>query len=803
MHISLNWIKDFVSIPELSPQEIATRFTLTTAEVEGVEASGDGLKNVIIVQIKSIKPHPEADKLNLVTFDTGKGDFEVVCGAGNVKVGMKVYFAPIGSTLPNGLKLEAKKIRGILSQGMLCSSTELGLGEGVDGLLELPVDAPVGMTFFEHRQIKPDIILEVDNKSLTHRPDLWGHYGLAREFAASFNQKLKTPFTKEWENKIISNFGKGAGPIQFTVDSSSACWAYLGLNITGITVSESPAWIQERLNAVGLRPINSIVDISNYVMVELGMPNHIFDADKIQGKKLTIKNLGAATSFMTLDENTRELIESDTVICDDKSVSVLAGIMGGKDSGVSAETKNIFLEVANWDPSLVRKTSVRLGLRSDSSQRFEKTLDSNLCHRSMLRLVELILELNPNAKIQGELQSWYNEERRSKPLTLEFSRSRITKVLGEDVTSEKLVNYFESLDFTVVQERDQFKVTVPSWRTTKDISCVDDLVEEIGRLIGYDNIVPVSPLLPVNPIRLSTEKTMQRKLQDFLVLEARCLEIMTYPLVGEDLLKKSRWPSDINKLKLVNAISVEQDRMRPSLIPSALKIASENAKHFSDFSFFEFGRSYQDYENERSSVLIGFYSRESNRFLELLNTVEKLLTYLGLPVSLEERNLKFPNSIIPYEWSGNHPHEYVNMRIQGKFHGAATTIHPLLLKDFKMKGNLCVAVIDLTDFESRPVKDKTKYTPISRFPQSVFDISVVAAKEVAAGDVLKTLSGLKLKELKSSSVLTIFDLPEEKKSVTLRVVFEDPTATMSAEFLANAEKQVVQVLEKAGFPLRA
>lgn len=803
MHISLNWIKDFVELPEMSPQDLATRFTLTTAEVEGVHVSGGGLGSVQIVEVLSKKPHPEADKLNLVTFTNGKESFEVVCGAPNVRDGMRVYFAPIGTTLPNGLTLEAKKIRGILSQGMLCSAPELGIGEESGGLFELPKDAPLGMKFLEHRGIKSDVLLEVDNKSLTHRPDLWGHFGLAREFAASLNKPLKNPFDEEWEKKILAKISKGAGPVTFDVESDSSCWAYLGLNIQGVKVGEAPEWMRSRLEAVGLRSINSIVDTSNYVMTELGMPNHIFDANTIEGKKLTIKKLKAPTKFKTLDGVERELTDVDTVISDAKEVSVLAGIMGGERSGVTEDTVDLFLEVANWDPTLVRKTSVRLGLRSDSSQRFEKTLDSHLCRRSLLRLVELILELNPQAKVTGDIQSWYNEQSLSKELTLKFPRSRITKVIGVDVEAARLEGFFKALDFKVKYDGSNFEVTVPTWRTTKDISCVDDLVEEVGRMIGYDNIIPKSPLLPVSPVRLSTRKVLQRKIQDFMTLQAQSLEIMTYPLVGAELLQKAKWPEMNEKLKLVNALSVEHDRMRPSLIPSALKMASENAKHFSDFSFFEFGRSYLDYENERSILLVGMYSRQNNRFLELLNTVEKLLNSLSLSFDFAEKNPKFKNTYLPEEWIGLHPHEFVNLRLQGKFLGGATSVHPILLKEFKVKGNLSVAVIDFTDFENREMKDKTKYNPISRFPSSIFDVSVVASSETPAGDVLKALATLKMKELKNISLVGVFDLPEEKKSVTLRAVFENPEATLTAEFLSSAEKQVVQVLEKSGFPLRS
>lgn len=803
MHISLNWIKDFVELPEMSPKELGSRFTLTTAEVEGITAKGQGQEKVHVVQVLWKKPHPEADKLNLVTFDNGQGQKEVVCGAPNVREGMKVFYAPSGTVLPSGLTLEPKKIRGILSDGMLCSEADLGIGEGHSGLMELPADTQLGASIKEVLKLESDVIFEVDNKSLTHRPDLWGHYGLAREFAASHQKPLKNPFNRAWEQKMEAKLGQFPGPISFTVDSDSACWAYLGVSLSGVKVGTSPDWIKNRLQAVGLRPINSIVDISNYVMTELGMPNHIFDAEKIGGGKLKISRLGLPARFQTLDGTERELIASDTVISDSEGPTVLAGIMGGLKSGVTDGTTNIFIEVANWDPSEVRKTSVRLGLRSDSSQRYEKTLDSHQCKRALLRLVELILEQNPSAQVTGQLQSWFKEETLAKPVTLKFPRQRITKVIGQDLSVEKLTSLFTSLDFKVEANGDDFVVTVPTYRTTKDISCVDDLVEEVGRLIGYDNIVPLSPMLAVRPVRLSTSKVLQRKIQDFMVLQGKALEVMTYPLVGAELLKMAAWPEKQEHMVLVNALSKDQDRMRPSLIPSALQLVAENQKHYSDFAFYEIGRSYPNFESERSQLLVGLYSREGNRYLELLNLLERLLGHLSLPFEFAPRQDKFPNPLAPVSWSGNHPHEFSNVRIQGKFHGVAMTVHPLVMKSFKVRGNFAVAVIDLTDFEKREVKDKTKYQPISKFPSSSFDISVTAKMDVAAGDVVKALSNsLKLRQLKSVSLLGTYAFSDVEKSVTIRTVFEDPTTTLTADFLKEAEKQVVQALEKAGFPLR-
>jgi phenylalanyl-tRNA synthetase beta chain len=804
MLISLNWIKDFVDLPDMSPKELGSKFTLATAEVEDVVVKGASLRPILCVEIKSLRPHPESDKLNLVTFDYGQGQLkEVVCGAPNVKVGLKVPFAPIGTTLPNGMTLEPKKIRGILSDGMLCSETELGLGEGKAGLMELGPEVVPGTPLTTYLKMETDIILDVDNKSLTHRPDLWGYLGLAREFAAAHKRPLKNRFTQDWEKKIEGAFNQKPSPIKVEVSQDSSCLAYLGLSLDIPKMGETPNWIKNRLESAGLRSINLIVDISNYVMVELGIPNHIFDRSKIRGGRVSIRRVGADITFKTLDQQERQLSSQDTVIFDDEQPLVLAGIMGGEDSGVTNETTQLFIEVANWEAPEVRKTSVRLGLRTDSSQRYEKTLDSNQCYRTLLRLLEMISEQCSGATVLGMPQKFIRQDKLASSLSLSISHKEIISALGMNIAKETIQDIFERLDFKVIEKNNIFEVVVPSYRTTKDISVKADLVEEIGRMIGYDNISPVSPMLEVKPIRLSSAKKFHRKIREFLVLQGKSLEVMTYPLVGKDLLSKAMWPQSNDHLILVNALSVEQDRMRPSMIPSALETASQNQKHFDEFTFFELGRSYLDFEKERSQLLIGMYSKTQSRFVELENVVEKLLSLLNINYLFQPHSEKFPNPIVPREWSGLHPHEYLNLQVMGKFTGAINSVHPLVLKNFKMKGHLTLAVIDLTDIENKEMKDKTKYQPIAKFPSSTADFTVVMDTHLPAASAISALSSLKQKEIKSKSIVGVFTLNQQQKAVSIRTVFEDPEKTLAPETIKDLEQKIVQVLEKAGLPLRS
>lgn len=808
MLISIDWIKEFVKLPNISAQEIGSKFTLATAEVEDVISIGEHFERVHVAYVKSIRRHPEADKLNLVTLqlNTDGKELEVVCGAANVRENLKVCFAPNGTSLPNGITLEPKVIRGFKSEGMICSQEELGLADSSEGIIELPDDAPIGVNMIEYMKQQRDVLLEVDNKSITHRPDLWGHYGMAREFATIFSTPLANPFSSEWAANLKKHFNNSVSPIYPIVDTRSACLGYFGLSVDGIKVTESPEWMKRRLAACGLRPINSIVDISNYVMLELGFPLHIFDRKKIAGDKLYIRRIGKNEEFVTLDEQSRQLIDFDTIIADRDKPLVLGGIMGGLNSGVDDDTASIFIEVANWKAAEVRRTSTRLGLRTDSSQRYEKTLDSKLMERTLLRTLELILQLNPGAKVIGKMEySGLDLDTIIAPL-IHTSVSKIEDVLGIEVGKDRIVSIFKSLDFKVQDKGDDLLVTIPTYRATKDISCQEDLIEEIGRIVGYDNIIPTSPEMQIAPVRLSEAQKKQRKIRDFLSAHSSAYEVMSYPMIGEKILSRVKWPQH-DELKLVNALSEDADRMRPSMIPSLLNVAANNARNFDEFKFFEMGRSYiadaKNFAREENHLVVAFYHRSENCFLDLQNHIERLMLSLSVAHDFCEKNPKFKSAVVPEEWCGVHPYEFVNIRIMGKMQGAIFTVHPMMLKTLKIKGNLSFAVINLSAFESLESKSKVKYSPLAKFPKADFDCTVLADKTVAAAKVLDSLKAVKMKEMVDRKIVTIFPLDNGMNAISLRVTFFDPNKTLDADVIKQGEQEVLSVLLKAGFPLRS
>ncbi|CAM9914723.1 unnamed protein product [Chrysoparadoxa australica] len=810
MIISLDWIKDFSKISEdLSPEALGLRLTMGTAEVEGVEEVNQFWKEIRVVEVTHIEQHPEADKLNLVSFKWSDTDsFRVVCGASNVRVGMKTAFAPVGTTLPIGLTLEPKKIRGVLSEGMLCSEEELGLADESAGILDMPADTPLGVDLATLWEKKLDVLFDIDNKSLTHRPDLWGHFGMAREFSALYETDFVNPFSETWKSELENLFGDENAPIKVKVEKDSSCLAYFGLSVDGIKVGESPAWIKDRLLAVGLRPINNIVDISNYVMLELGMPLHIFDREEIKGGEVRIHALDKDSDFITLDETERKLITGDTVISDSEKPLVLAGIMGGLNSGVTEKTDKIFIEVANWQAAKVRRTSTRLGLRTDSSMRYEKTLDSQLCYRTLLRTLELVKKLCPDAKVVGAPQYDGDDLSAYSPLKIQVTVEVINKTLGKEISTKEIVEILERLDFKVTKGDEHLEVVVPSYRSTKDIECAADIIEEVGRVIGYDNISPEGPELQIRPVRLSQIHEMKRKSQDFLSTSAKSYELTTYPLIGEALLKKSNWVTKCEGLQLINSLSVDHDRMRDSLIPSFLEVASSNAKNFENFRFFEFGRTYlpndKTFYEEQTTLGICFYNKSESPIITLQTVVEQLSAYLNIPFDFVDKHPKFKSSVVDESWIGLHPYEFKNMRIMGKMNGAIFSIHPKTLKDFKIKGHLSMAMINLSPFEKTQLKAKVAYKPLPKFPSSRFDYTVTLESDQRIEDIFSCLKKIKFGCDNDHKIVDIYqEKGDSRRFVTMATILNDPDKTLPGEFIKECEEKIISKLSESKIPLKS
>ncbi|MCI5064835.1 phenylalanine--tRNA ligase subunit beta [bacterium] len=820
MLVSTNWLNDFLTSPLLPEEraEIGEKLTLHTAEVDGVQEEGAHLANITVAQLTEIEPHPEADKLRLATVKIGEGASQrVVCGAPNLQVGMKVAYAPLGTSFPNGLTLEAKKIRGVVSEGMLCSAAELGVGDDHDGILELDAEATIGIPLTEYFGITPDLIIDIDNKAITNRPDLWGHEGIARECAAIFSSNFSPRCGEEWRTEQEQLLPSTPSPVTVQVDSSSCCRGYCGIAMSGVTVEESPPWMQQRLRAVGLRPVNNLVDIGNYVMLEIGGPLHFFDLAEIRGSEISIRRATEGEELLLLDGEKISLTEHDTVVADAERALVLGGIMGGENSGISEKTQEIFIEAANWERSAIRKSSSRHGVRSDSSQRFEKGLDPLQMRATLLRAVELVRELCPQAEIRGNIA--YDGEDLS-ALTapiISCSPSRINRLLGTDYSPSTMRETLEQLDFQVEEQNESLLVAVPSFRATREFEHEADVAEEIGRIQGYSSIVPTPPTAPIQPVRRAEIHRVERTLREVLPLHGRLLEIQSYPLVGEKLLQEMQWEEEQPALQLKNPLSTEQSQMRTSLVPSLLEAMRLNAKHFESFRLFEIGRTYHrahraeqspSSPEEQRQLSLGVYSSTGeDPYRPLLDILEVALEALSVRFQIQETQEKFPHALLPLKWGGRHPYRSRTVMGYGNSLGEITELHPLFLRSLKMKGRAAIALLSLDPIaeraEAREKGKRDQYTPLSRFPSSTFDCTVVAEPKGELEGLLSVLRRFKAKEVQERSIVAEFAPTPEERYVTVRLVFGKPEGTLSGEQVKQLETDAVKHLEKNGFLLKA
>lgn len=583
MYISLNWLKDYVKIPsKIKPENIAEELTNHTVEVEGLNNSAEQFNHVVVGKVLEVGKHPNADRLRLTVVDVKKKKLNIVCGAPNVAPGQLVAVAMIGAILPNGLEIKESLIRGEKSEGMICAEDELGLGKNHEGIMVLRESAKIGEVLAKYLKAD-DIILEIDNKSLSNRPDLLNHYGIARELAAIFSLPLK-PYEKMLNRKWDFLSDK-ENKLDVKVSADDLCLRYMAVKVSGIEIKESPSWLKERLVAANQRPINNIVDLTNYVMFDCGQPMHAFDAAKI--KKIAVRRAEKGETLETLDEKERILSTDDLVITDGHKPVALAGVMGGHNSEIETGTKELILESANFVAGAVRKTSQKLGLRTESSVRFEKALDPALPEAAIFRFLTLLKEICPSMKISSSLIDINNANQ--KELAVELNLEWLENKIGQNIPRDDVINILERLGFGIKNKKEAvLTVAIPSWRATKDISNKEDLAEEVLRLYGYDNIESRMPVAAIDLPEVNEERNIERKTKNILCYKNSLNEAYNYSFVGEEQLKKLNIDF-FNHLKLANPLSGIQNLLRQSLVPGLVANIKTNQFKSDNFGFFEIG----------------------------------------------------------------------------------------------------------------------------------------------------------------------------------------------------------------------
>lgn len=758
MKFSYQWIREFVEGLDVPAESLERLITMKTAECEGVRTHGALLRGAVPARVLTAEPI-EGSHNRKTSVDAGVyGIRTVVCGAKNCRAGITTIYVPLG----------VKNVSGVLSDGMLASAAELEINKDHGGIVELdgPVELPVA-----------DSIIEIDNKSITHRPDLWGHYGMAREVAAITGRQLK-------DRVNMSLLPEAGGPIRVEIEDLALCPRYSALAFENVTVRPSPLWFQARLTSVGLNPINNIVDVTNFILAELAQPMHAFDRAKLAGETIYARSARHGERAPALNGEEYDLTPANLVIADASGPIAIAGVIGGRDSAISEATTSIVLESANFNASSVRRTSSALKLRTDASMRFEKAQDPRNTTRALARAFELLPLVCPGIRLVGGLADACAPLKDAAPIRLDIDW--LGRKLGRAPDPAEVRRILESLEFGVGED---FEVTVPSWRATKDVSMPEDLVEEVGRMIGYDSFPPEPPLVPCRPSYDPPEREFLRTVRRTVAAQG-FTEVSNYSFISEEEARRFGFELQ-DHVRVLNPIAAGQELMRTSLLPGIHRNLSENAKHFDRFRIFEIGREIRKTEanskpEERTHLMAALYARDDGfaGLLELKRAAECLAP--GLRVRPAN----------PHSWE--HSARCVEIVWQGSVIGRLSELHPNLVEAGR------AAVVDLDLVLLRELKPAPrKYRPVHRFPTSAFDLSIVTEVRTLAGDLetqIRRFAG-PTEAVEYVREYQGAPLPEGRKSVSFRVVAGGDKTLSSAEITA-IRNGIIEGLAGIGFELR-
>ncbi len=801
MKVTYNWLKEFVDF-DLEPAALGDLLTMLGLEVEGVEQVGGGLDAVVVARVAAKAQHPNADKLSLCKVDNGSELLDIVCGAQNFKQGDTVALAQIGAVLPGDFKIKRSKIRGEESCGMLCSEKELGLADESAGIMVLPPELKLGTPLFEALGLK-DTIFEI---GLTpNRADCLSVIGIAREIAAKLGTSLKTPAVAVPEGTEPASKHVGV-----TVHDPAGCPRYAARYISGCSIAPSPAWLANRLQAVGVRSINNVVDITNLVMMELGHPLHAFDYRQVAGGQIVVRKAAEGERFTTLDGQERVLAVDDVVICDTERAVALAGIMGGLNSEIKDDTCTILLESAFFDPPTIRRTSKRLGLHTESSHRFERGADIGMVPLALDRAAGLMAELAGGTVAAGRVDC-YPAPRQ--PVNICFRPQRCNEMIGIELSAERMAALFRNLAFTVAANADgSLQVGIPTWRV--DIEREIDLIEEICRLHGFEHVPATMPRASVISDRPSRHQQLLRTVRNHLVNEGMS-EIVTFSFIAPDVADKLALALDDqrrNGIRLCNPLAEEQSVMRTTLLPGLLETAAHNMSFRSlDLRLFEMRRIYMPQADEQmpcepiwaAGLLSGSRNPEGwcqpqadSDFFDAKAILENLFDVLQLG------NIR---------WSAENPEPYYHpgkacrILCGNQLIGTLGEIHPTVQARFELERPVYCFELD---FEAvvRLAGKHQGIEPPTRYPDSVRDVALVAPLELPAEQLLACVQGLRLKELER---VTIFDLyqgekiPAGSKSIALRLRYRSSERTLTDDEVSALHQKVVATLvKKLGVALR-
>ncbi len=788
MFLSMNWIQDFVDLSGLDKLELIHKLSLSTAEVENeIFFKGSDLSGVVVAEIKSVEDHPQSKKLHLLKVDAGDGKLtDVVCGAPNVRVGMKTAFAKVGAKLGE-IEIAPRPLAGFESFGMCCSEAEIGISDDHSGIMDILEDVAVGTDIKDVYDID-DIVFEIDNKSLTNRPDLWSHYGFAREFAALAGRELK-PLEVE-DLTAYDNLKK----IDMKIEDK-LCQRYSCMQVENISRNISPVNMRIRLFYCGMRGINFLADLTNYLMLEVGQPMHAFDSRKVE--KIRIKRFDTPFTFTTLDGVERNIDENTLMICNDNTPVAIAGIMGGLDSEIVEDTTTLTLESATFDAVSIRKSTVRLSHRTDASIRYEKCLDPEMTTLAIARFINLLKKYDGGVQVVSALTDEYAYKYDT--VKLDFDKDFVNRYTGIEISNEAIVKTLTDLGFKVTLENDSFSVVVPSWRATKDVTIKADIIEEITRIYGYDNFDINTTLSPLYPVRAEVLKTNENRLKDLLVKKYNLHELHSYIWAYTDELKALGIEVEDN-VKLLNATNPNIETIRTSIIPTQLCQVKVNTGYSSDFGIFEIGKVIKGLKenglcDEKKVLTITLFSKTKDikaLYLELrdiLSVAVSDIKHMAVSFKAAEADKAYI-----------HPVNFNKIFVGDKAVGTMGIVHPSVGKKIDKKANVVFAEIDMNTFTEAEV-GAIVYDEPSKFPAMTYDISV----EVPAGVFFENLTECWKTEggeiLKSVKIVDTYDT-DTVHSITIRFEFSSNERTLSSTEIQEIMDKVIANLAKIGVSLR-
>lgn len=775
MNLSLNWLKEFVKYQQ-TPEKVAEVLTLGGFEVEKVNYLGKGLDNIIVGQIKTIISHAEADKLSVCKVDVGRSELlNIVCAAKNIKPGQKVPVALVDAVLPNGMRIERRRIRGVDSEGMLCAEDELGLGDDHRGILILDKDLKVGKKLGQAIGLE-DTVLDITVSP--NRADGYSVLGLAREFAALSGQKLvqKKVAVKQSKKHSIKKL------LSVRIADNDLCPKYTARVVRNVKVKRSPDWLRSRLLVAGIKPINNIVDISNYVMLEMGQPLHAFDMAKVTGRKIVVRKAGKDKKFTTLDNEERKLSSDMLVIADNKEPIAVAGVIGGKNSVISRETKDVVIESAIFKPVSIRKTRQKLGIVTEASTRFEKGIWWDLPEAAADRAAQLMSELASGEVANGLIVC--SKVKIVKPTIIRISLDYINKLIGRNFTEAEVIKNLEKLAFQVSKAgKGELKVTVPAWR--QDVSIPADVVEEVGRMYGWNNLKPAPIFAELKPVVLPPEQILEKEIKNTLVA-CGLTEVLNYSFYGRDLIEKFGF--DTNKhYKVTNPLNPEQEYLRSSLIPRLIENVLKNYQTREEVKLFEVGKVFkrinEGMPDEKIIVTGVIYSKRKVSISEKHHPIHKLRGILNTLFN----KLNIANDRVNYEYERRDLFE--NIRIDKETIG---TYGWPSSSGGKLGSQVVYFEIDLVKL-IKYVNLQRRYQPISEYPFVERDMTFTIPLETDFQQFTRAI-------MKESDLITrvighdMYKSSEKERKVTIRIFYQASDRTLKSEEVEEIEKEIVSAM---------